>query len=377
MFYVDFKKQFPDRSMDIKFASDSGITVFFGRSGAGKSVTLRCIAGLVEPDNGEIVVGGKVYFSSEKKINLAPQNRKTGYVFQTYALFPHLTVSENLLIVMNSPANQANRQKVRDLLSEVGIAELENRYPGGLSGGEQQRVALARALARDPEVLLLDEPFSAVDVPGRDRLRLLLKKVQRQRNIPAILVTHQSFEAFSMADNIVVMNKGSVEQIGSPQDVFYRPITITTARLVGAKNIFQGLVEAVDDQSVFIKHGDLIFEAQKQSGDISPGNQVHWCIRPEAVMVLREDRPGFNYRENRIEGFITEIEKKGPVWEIFFITEYDIALKIEVSAHGAQQMKLSQAKKITVSLKKDAMHIIQLDDLAPKEQQTGSQKSTK
>lgn len=363
--------------MNIEFESTNGITVFFGKSGAGKSVTLRCIAGLLVPDKGEINVGGKTYFSSAQKINLAPQNRKTGYVFQSYALFPHLTVAENLLLVMNGiPKNEAAR-KMNELLGEVGISELADRYPERLSGGEQQRVALARALARNPEVLLLDEPFSAVDVPGRDRLRLLLKKVQRQRNIPAILVTHQAYEAYSMADQIVIMNKGRVEQVGTPQSVFYKPKTITTARLVGTKNIFPGTIEGFQNEQVFIKHGELIFEAHLPAEPVAPGMEINWCIRPEAVMVLREDRPGYHFRENRIEGFITEVDKKGPIWELFFISEYDLALKVEVPAHAAQQMQLAQAKKITVSLKKDAIHIMQPAGSKDDREQTSLKESTK
>lgn len=345
--------------MNINFRSSKGITVFFGKSGAGKSVTLKCIAGLLEPDQGEIVVGNKTYFSSNQKINLAPQNRKTGYVFQSYALFPHLTVAENILTVMNGLSKNEAMSKMQELLSEVGISELAGRYPERLSGGEQQRVALARALAREPEVLLLDEPFSAVDAPNRDRLRALLKEVQRQRNIPTILVTHQAYEAFGMADTIVVMDKGKIEQVGTAHDIFFQPQTVKTARLVGTKNIFAGKVSAVKGQNIDIEYQGNIVEALKsQDIDVTQGAELLWCIRPESVLILREDRPGFHYRENRIEGVVTEIDRKGPIWDLFLVSGTGFSLKIEVSSHAAQHMQLIEGKKITVSLKKEAIHII-------------------
>ncbi|MFQ5574511.1 MAG: ABC transporter ATP-binding protein [Terriglobia bacterium] len=227
---VTYRKGFPGTQMDIAFASETPITVFFGRSGAGKSVTLRSIAGLLTPDSGLIKVAGETYFDSGRGINLSAQRRRTGYVFQSYALFPHLSVAENLKLGMGSSGRTADSQ-AQKILEEVGIVPLGSRKPGDLSGGEQQRVALARALARQPRILLLDEPFSAVDAPSRARLRMLLKEVLRQRDIPAVLVTHHASEAFSLGDIIVVMDKGKVEQVGPPDEVFHKPKTLTTARL--------------------------------------------------------------------------------------------------------------------------------------------------
>jgi len=359
MLEIKYIKKFPEKTMDISFRSERAMTVFFGRSGAGKSVTLRSIAGLVVPDSGTIKVGDKVYFDSKSRINLTPQERRTGYVFQSYALFPHLTVAENLLLAMKTVPKRETRYEVRELLEEVGIPELHDRLPGDLSGGEQQRVALARALARNPQVLLLDEPFSAVDVPSRVRLRTLLKRVQRHRNIPTILVTHQALEAFTLGELIVVMDHGKVEQVGPPEEIFYRPKTLTTARLVGVKNIFPGVISEISQDTVYIKQNGKVWEAASLSGlHLSPDQRVSWCIRPEAVMLLREDRPLSLKRENRLSGVIEEVEQRGPVWELFVVSKEGMDLKIELPVHAAQHMGVTEGKEVLVSLKKEAIHII-------------------
>lgn len=354
---VDIKKKFSnDTSLEVDFKAPQGLTVLFGRSGAGKSVTLQCIAGLMEPNEGKIYVNNSPFFDSEKKVNLKPQQRNIGYVFQSYALFPHLNVFDNVAIGVNGKSQEA-KQQVLNILDEIGIEKLADMYPGKLSGGEQQRVAIARALARKPQILLLDEPFSALDAPVKDRLRRQLKTIQKQRNLPIIFITHQPYEAFVLADSIVVLDGGRVEQTGTVDDIFYTPKTLSIARLVGAKNIFQGTIHSITNNAIFIKTFDFLIQSDLKAG-FSVGEKVNWCIRPENIMILREDKPlAAKVKENVIVGTIDEIESRGPTWSLYFSGE-KIQLKIDVPAHAASYLELSEGKKMSVSLKKQSIHLI-------------------
>ena len=235
--------------LDTRFQAPLGLLVLLGPSGAGKSLTLKSIAGLLHPESGHIAVGEQVLFDSATDVNIAAQARHIGYVPQHYALFPHLTVAENILFAI-PPSPQkgglsqwrkqraARRAKVAELLAALELEGLERRYPSMLSGGQQQRVALARALAAEPRLLLLDEPFNALDAAVRERLRDTLKQFQRRFAIPIVLVTHDHAEAQQLADTIVVLQHGQVEQVGSVNDIFYAPRTPDVARLAGQPNIF-------------------------------------------------------------------------------------------------------------------------------------------
>jgi ABC-type sulfate/molybdate transport systems ATPase subunit len=223
-----------------------GLIVLFGPSGAGKSLTLRCLAGLLRPERGYISLDGQTLFDTESSLNLPPQARRVGYVPQHYALFPHLTVAENVRFALPEPLQRTKgRQgraerdrRVSELLSSLQLEGLERRYPSTLSGGQQQRVALARALAAEPCLLLLDEPFNALDAAVRERLRDMLRGFQRRFAIPIVLVTHDHQEVQQLADTVVAIQQGKVVQVGSVEEIFYAPRTLDVARLTGQRNIF-------------------------------------------------------------------------------------------------------------------------------------------
>jgi ABC-type sulfate/molybdate transport systems ATPase subunit len=225
-----------------------GLIVLFGPSGAGKSLTLRCLAGLLRPERGYISLDGQFLFDSTSSLNLPSQARRVGYVPQHYALFPHLTVAENIRFALPEPLQRAKgRQgrverdrRVSELLSALQLEGLERRYPSTLSGGQQQRVALARALAAKPRLLLLDEPFNALDAAVRERLRDMLRGFQRRFAIPIVLVTHDHQEVQQLADTVVALQQGKVVQVGSVEEIFYAPRTLGVARLTGQRNIFGG-----------------------------------------------------------------------------------------------------------------------------------------
>lgn len=216
------------------------ILALLGPSGCGKTTTMRLIAGFEQPDAGEVIIGGKVVASST--VFVPPEQRRVGMVFQNYALFPHLTVADNVMYGLRR--NKEGRARMQETLDLVGLAGLERRFPHELSGGQQQRVALARAIAPQPEILLLDEPFSSLDAGLRDQVRRDVVHILRQSNMTAILVTHSQEEALLMGDRVAVMNEGKIEQIGPPEALFMAPATRFVAEFIGSTFFLPGIARA-------------------------------------------------------------------------------------------------------------------------------------
>jgi len=234
---VEIQKQLPHFSLDISFQTDQTPLGLLGASGAGKSTILRCIAGLETPDRGRIVLNGRALFDSVRGINLPPRDRRVGYLFQNYALFPHLTVAENIAFGMpRGLSSVAVRQCIASDLAQMDLQGLEKRYPGELSGGQQQRVALARTLAREPEILLLDEPFSALDTYLRDRLEKLLRATLNHYSGATLFVTHNLEEAYRICPNLLAIDGGRILDRGSKQKIFEHPATLRVAQITGCKN---------------------------------------------------------------------------------------------------------------------------------------------
>ncbi len=236
--FVDIKKRLGSFFLDVKFEAENETMALLGASGCGKSITLKCIAGIETPDEGRIVVDGVTLFDSEKHIDLPPQERRVGLMFQNYALFPNMTVLQNIRAGANREKDRTVREaKVRQVIDRFELADLADHYPAQLSGGQQQRGALARILVSNPRLLLLDEPFSALDSHLRFRLEQDVRKVLRSFEGTTLLVSHDRDEVFRMADSVVVMNHGSVDVCGSKKEVFAHPKTKAGAMLTGCKNI--------------------------------------------------------------------------------------------------------------------------------------------
>ncbi len=263
--------------------ADGEFFSLLGPSGCGKTTTLRCIAGSTEPDVGRILIG-------DRDVHGLPTHRRNiGMVFQSYALFPHMTVAENVAYGLEERgASRAEvRRRVAEFLDLVGLRGFERRYPHQLSGGQQQRVALARALVYHPDVLLLDEPFSSLDVKLRVSMRAELKRVQQTLGVTTIFVTHDQQEALSLSDRIAVLNAGRVEQIGTPARIYEAPRTPFVADFVGSTNLLAGRVEDVDVQSgagrirLASGHVFLVNECRH----LSAGDTVQVSIKPERVQI--------------------------------------------------------------------------------------------
>ncbi|MFB6277847.1 MAG: molybdate ABC transporter permease subunit, partial [Halothece sp.] len=234
---VDLQKQLSDLKLAISFTTDQTPLGLLGASGSGKSTIVRCIAGLETPDRGKIILNGRVLYDSEKGINLPPRDRACGLLFQNYALFPHLTVTENIAFALpkGKPYREIKQEVEKELIA-VNLEGMGNRYPGELSGGQQQRVALARATINQPEILLLDEPFSALDTYLRDRQEKLLRKNLSHYQGITLFITHNLEEAYRVCPNLLIIDEGTIIAKGSKQDIFERPANWRTAQLTGCKN---------------------------------------------------------------------------------------------------------------------------------------------
>jgi putative spermidine/putrescine transport system ATP-binding protein len=283
-----------------------------GGSGCGKTTTLRLIAGFERPDSGEI------WFGDRRMNDVPPRKRGVGIVFQSYALFPTLTVAENIafgLRIARWPEARL-RSRVAEMVELTKLTGLEHRYANQLSGGQQQRVALARALARQPEVLLLDEPLSALDAKIRLRLRSELRKIQQDLGITAIHVTHDQEEALSIADRIAVMRDGRIEQIGTPEEIYAVPRTDFVADFIGVCNLLSGRVLSAAD-GVVEWEGERLRVSLPGRAD---GQPVTLAVRPEKLVLL--NGPGAPSGANRLQGVVEVITFLGPV------------VRVEVAVHG-------------------------------------------
>lgn len=266
--YVDIEKTLGSFHLKVKLEAGDETLALLGASGCGKSMTLKCIAGIEKPDRGRIVVDDVVLFDSEEKINLTPQQRHTGLMFQNYALFPNMTVLQNIRTGANRETDRKKREAaVKTVMESFGLSELANHLPHQLSGGQQQRAALARILVSNPRILLLDEPFSALDSHLRFRLEQEVRQVIREFGKTVLLVSHDRDEVFRMSDSIAVMANGRVETLGTKKDVFADPRTRAGATLTGCKNISS--IQRLDGDTVYASEWGIRLKIPNLPEDIT------------------------------------------------------------------------------------------------------------
>ena len=233
---VRLKKKTKGFMLDVGWQVETELVVLFGFSGAGKSMTLQLISGLMKPDEGSVSLGDTTYFNSSAGIDCSPQERPFGYVFQDLALFPHMTVIKNILYGGTRLAKNERAQRAQQMIHEFKLSGLEHKFPSEISGGQKQRVALARALIRRPDLLLLDEPFTALDRPLRLEMRNFLRAVREEFNIPVVLVTHDFEEALSIGEKVIVYEEGRIAQVGSPHAVRSNPANAYVSALVAGSD---------------------------------------------------------------------------------------------------------------------------------------------
>ncbi|MDU5914031.1 MAG: ATP-binding cassette domain-containing protein [Anaerococcus vaginalis] len=272
MLEVDIKKNFENFKLDAKFTNENGILGILGASGSGKSLTLKAIAGIIKPDYGKIILNGRILFDKDKKINIPTKDRKVAYLFQDYALFPNMTVYENVKTGLR--VKNGNFEKIIDKkLEELHIDHIKNKHPDMISGGEKQRAALARILVNEPEILLLDEPYSAIDGYLRWSIELEVRKIIEEYKIPTLFVSHDRDEIYRMCDDIVVMAKGKSESKKRTKELFHNPETIAAAELSGCKNFSE--IEKIGENFYKLKAWDLNLYLEKDYDEKFIGIRGH------------------------------------------------------------------------------------------------------
>ncbi len=293
--YVDIEKNLSSFTLKAKFSQDRKILGFLGESGSGKSMTLKCIAGLEVPTRGKIILNNRVIFDSEKNINLSTQERKVGFLFQDYALFPHMSVIQNIELGLSHLPNLERKKISKEYIKRLHIEGLENRYPWQLSGGQKQRVALARALAPSPDILLLDEPFSALDYHLRSSMEKELISILKEYKGDVIFVTHDREESYRVCDDIVVYHKGVSMPKREVHDLFDVPMSYAEAKITGCKNICE--IDILDDSSIYSKDWNIKFKVNKYVDK----NIKYMGIRAHYISIVNKESDNtFNLKVNNI-----------------------------------------------------------------------------
>jgi ABC-type sulfate/molybdate transport systems ATPase subunit len=296
MVKAHIRKVFPARadsaafSLDIELEPAGGITVLFGPSGAGKTLTLDSIAGFATPDEGRILLDDDILFDAATGVNLPPQARRCGYVFQNYALFPHMTLRQNLAFAVERRPRLERHRKVNEMLERFHLADAAGRKPHELSGGQKQRCSIARALIGAPKLLLLDEPARGLDAPLRAELYRLLRQVRAEFGTPILMVTHDLTECFELAEQMLVIRDGRIVQSGTPAAIADRPASAEVARLLGIFNLLQAEIVELDPQRNLSR---LRYDGIELAGCYFPGrlrgDRVSLCVRPEQLTVAPRD----------------------------------------------------------------------------------------
>ncbi len=355
--------------LDVSLSCRPGeLVALVGPSGSGKSTVLRAIAGLYRPEAGFITSNGAVWFDGGRGIVVPPHRRRVGLVFQNYALFPHLSALDNVTAAMSHVPAAARQGKAQALLELVHLQGLADRLPAQLSGGQQQRVAVARALAREPEVLLLDEPFSAVDKVTRRRLYRELTELRARLEMPTLLVTHDFDEAARLADRICLLDRGRGLQTGTPAEVLAHPVSVEAARLVDLQNLFEArVVDQGPGMTVLDWHGRRL-EAPAHPA-FRAGDRVCWAIPSTQVILHRADQPG-DASGTRLSGRIDEIVALSESTSVLVSIEGRDAprLSLTVPARFARRADLVAGSPVSVLLLGEGIHIMPAATLASEQE---------
>jgi molybdate transport system ATP-binding protein len=302
MLELRVRHRFPARpdsapfALEIEFRAGAGVTVLFGPSGAGKTLTLDSIAGFAEPEEGRILLDDQILFDAASGVNLAPRARHCGYVFQNYALFPHMSLRQNLAFAAERSPRLERHRKVNEMLERFHLADAAGRRPHELSGGEKQRCSIARALIGSPRLLLLDEPARGLDAPLRTEFYALLRRVRAEFPLPTVLVTHDLEECFELGDEMLILREGRLVQSGAPRSIAERPANVDVARLLGIFNLLPADILELNPQRNLSRLRVGEFEL---TGPYFPGrfrgDRVWLCVRPDQLTAAaRDGAPGAN-----------------------------------------------------------------------------------
>ena len=367
---VRLVKRLPGFTLDVEWTAGEGVAALFGPSGAGKTLTLQCLSGLLEPDAGRVVVDDRVLFDAETGVDLPPQRRQIGYVFQGYALFPHLSVADNIGFGLRDRPRAEARGRAADVIARMGLEGFEARRPHELSGGQRQRVALGRALAPDPALLLLDEPLSALDATLRQSLRDDLRRILAEWRTAAVLVTHDFTEAYRLGDRIVVYEAGRVIQSAPRAELLWQPASARVAGIVGIRNVLHGTVLKATPERIQFRWRGQVLEAVNsptRSYLPAPESPLAFFIRPEYVRLIRKDRdsPDPGHHMNLMEGRVVGEADFGTTWTLYVRLdapgepaqgEYD--LEIEVPRLVYEILDIARDRHWQLSIHRGSIHVL-------------------
>ncbi len=373
-------KKFSDKNVldGVDLDIESGeISSIFGYSGEGKSTLLKIICGIIKQESGNIILRGK------NINNLEPYERRTVLIMDEPLLFPHMNVFENIKFGLKLSYGKKKYNIVRqknkllnspeEIMELLGITGLENRYAGEISMGQAQRVSLARALIVNPEIILMDEPFSNLDIISKTKVRKLIKDVNRELKISILLVTHDIEDVVNLSNKMFILNAGKIQDSGHPKDVLKKPSSLDSAFLLGTENIFSGVITEINkkDNAIKIKirsekresgngKSDESTEIESDyQGNFEINEQVFLAIRPEEIIILREDRQASKpVRENHISGKIISSVFTSRMMEILISSKEGLEFKALMPFHAYEVMNIFEGKSVNVSLKKSSIHII-------------------
>ena len=357
---VDVEKQMEGFHLAVQLEADTEVLVLFGASGSGKSSTLDAVAGLQHPDVGHIRLDGECYFRRPRppatgpRCNLPARERGMGYVFQNYALFPHLTAEDNVAFALRR--HPARQRRAGELLERMGLSSLGGRYPRELSGGQQQRVAIARALAPGPRVLLLDEPFSALDLALKARLQGDLLALQRELGLVVLYVTHNLDDAFAIGDRLAVIQEGRVRQVGSVEDVSRHPVDEHVAGIVGVRNLFRARVTGSTTEGLFLDWDGTPLETPQPLPPSSVPPEITAYIHPEDVKIIYPGVPLMEaVRHNLVEGHVVGHRRRGGGHLLLTHLSNGHEIEVAFQDYAYADLSLEPGQTVQLSLRRDAI----------------------
>lgn len=337
-----------------------GFTILFGPSGAGKTSVLDCVAGLFTSSAGRIVVGDRVMFDSDSRVNVAVAKRRVGYVFQNLALFPHMSVEENVSYGLAHLPHDERQKRVSRILAAFRIAHLQKRNSRELSGGEAQRTALARTLVTDPAVLLLDEPLAGLDAPTKSEIINDLRRWNLKHQIPILYVTHSREEVFALGERVIVLENGKIIAQGTPHEVMTAPLLETVAQLAGFENVFDAVVEAVRPERgtmtcrISGEGGPLLLETPLVRGGV--GATLRVGIRAGDILLATSAPAGLSAR-NIIPGFIKSLEQRDVIVSAWVKGRVVMETHLTIAARDSLQLKPEQ--EVWLVIKTHSCHLMQ------------------
>jgi len=343
--------------LDLSFTLIPGITIIFGPSGAGKTTLLDCIAGLTTPDSGRIAVGDHVLFDHARGMNLTVQSRRMGYVFQDLALFPHLTVEENVEYGLADIKGSERRQKTDGILESFRVAHLRGRKPGGISGGERQKVALARALVTDPRVLLLDEPLAALDHATKSKIIDDLRAWNTAHGIPILYVTHNREEVFALGERVLVLENGRIIADGTPHGVMAAPRRESLAQLIGFENIFHAVVAAAheDRGTMSCRIAGSNVEVETPLVRAETGSTIVVGIRAGDILLATVQPTGLSAR-NIIPGRLLSLEQRDVI--VVVRVNCGVEMEVHLTLAARDSLQLQPGREVWLIVKTHSCHLM-------------------